>query len=283
MGKGMKNLQTQALEKIGKNWGVSSGTREKLLGCTRDFARFIDKTYHLERIENLKPRMIEAYVSKMKEEGLAPSTMANRMTAVREVCAAVGKQGICAKMNAAYGIERDRINPQLVDQSKIQAIRDKLVQRSAAGDRIAKMMVAADALRREFGLRAKESLMSKDVSTKAGKAFLQVEGAKGGRPRELEVKTDGQMRAVKLVLETAKQLGSGTGRIIPPELTLKQAYDAQRNEWRSLGGTRANSANMHGNRHAYARERDAEGATKAEIMSELGHGQDRSPASYIPR
>jgi hypothetical protein len=99
----------------------------------------------------------------------------------------------------------------------------------------------------------------------------------------MEVRTEGQLRAIQLVSETSKALGSGTGRIIPPNMSLKQAYDAQRNLWAKYGGTRAAGGNMHGERHGYARERDSGGATKSEIMSELGHGEDRSPASYIPR
>jgi hypothetical protein len=75
-------------------------------------------------------------------------------------------------------------------------------------------------------------------------------------------------------------LGSCTGRIIPPELALQQAYDAQRNIWATLGGTRENQANMHGERHLHAREMSAEGATIEEIMADLGHGEDRSPSAY---
>lgn len=283
MGKGSRNLERQAMSRIGKNWGVSSETREKLLSNTKSFAGFIDKKYHLESLDNLKPGMITAYAASMKAEGLSASTMANRMTAVRTVCDAVGKRGICAKDNAAYGIERDRINPQSVNQENIFRIHAILQERAMAGDRTAIMMVAAHTLRDEFGLRAKESLMTKDVTDKAGKLYLVVEGAKGGRPREIEVRTDGQMKAVQVVAETAERLGSGTGRIIPPELTLKQAYDAQRNTWRALGGTRASDSNMHGDRHGYARDRHEAGVTNAQIMNELGHGEDRSPAAYIPR
>ncbi|MBJ6724392.1 integrase domain-containing protein [Geomesophilobacter sediminis] len=141
-------------------------------------------------------------------------------------------------------------------------------------------MVAADALREAFGLRAKESLMTSAVVVKDGKEHLSVEGAKGGRPRLLPIDNERKTEAVKLAQETSKSLGSGTGRIIPPEMTLKEAYDAQRNEWRALGGTRENNANMHGERHLHAREMSADGATKEEIMADLGHGEDRSPSSY---
>ncbi len=282
MGKGI-SLERQALERLGKNWGKSSLTREKLLSGTKLFAGFVDKTFHLERLDNLKPGMITAYVATMKAGGLEPSTMAGRMTAVRAVCKAVGKQGICAKHNAAYGIERVRVNPQPINHDIIDKIRTELQDRAGAGDRIARMMTTAEALRQEFGLRAKESLMTKDLVEKNGKMYLVVEGSKGGKPRELEVRTEGQLKAVQLVAATSAALGSGTSRIIPPEMSLKQAYNAQRNEWRALGGTRLNNGNMHSERHGHARTMKAEGATNAQIMEELGHGECRSPAAYIPR
>lgn len=277
---GQKSLERQALDCMGKNWSKSSETREKLLNNVAQFADFVESKYHLERIENLKPGMITAYAADMAAQGLAAATMANRMTAVREVCAAIGKQGICSKDNKDYGIERVRINPQSVNMEKLAEVRSVLEERAAVGDRIALMMVAADALREAFGLRAKESLMSSQVIVKDGKACLLVEGAKGGRERFPPIDTWMKAEAVKLAQETAKVLGSGTGRIIPPEMSLKQAYDKQRNEWAKLGGNREAHANMHGERHLYARYKSTNGASKAEVLTDLGHGTDRSLASY---
>lgn len=113
---------------------------------------------------------------------------------------------------------------------KLAEIRSVLEDRAADGDRIALMMVAADALREAFGLRAKESLMTWKVVVKDGKDCLFVEGAKGGRSRPMPIDTKLKADAVKLAQETSKKLGSGTGRIIPPETSLKQAYDKQRNK-----------------------------------------------------
>lgn len=275
-----KNLERQALERMGKDWSKASLTREKLLGNAREFAKFVSERYGLEKIDNLKPKMVQAFVREMHERDLAPSTMAGKMTAIREIAAAIGKQNIVDRHNSDYGIERVRINPQTVNHDRLGEVRQAILTLADHGDKIALMVRAADGLREEFGLRAKESLLSSKVEVKDGKLYLTVEGAKGGRPRELEARTEGQLKAVQLVAETSAALKSGTGRIIPPSMNLQQAYDAQRNLWRECGGTRENGANMHGERHAYAREQDAEGASKAEIMVELGHGEDRSPAAY---
>jgi len=276
-----KNLERQALEHIGKNWSKGSLTREKLHGNVREFSRFIDEKYGLQKIENLKPHMVQAYVGNLHERGLAASTKADKITALRVLAESIGKRNIVERHNAEYGIERVRINPQVVDNDRLVGVRQAIAELANQGDPVARMVQAADALRSEFGLRAKESLLSSKVAEgKGGKLFLTVEGAKGGRPRELEVRTD-QLYAIQMVFEAAKASGSGTGRIIPPNMSLKQAYDAQRNLWAKCGGTRAVGSNMHGERHGYARERKAEGAPNEQIMVELGHGEDRSPSAYL--
>lgn len=280
---GISSLERQAYVKIGKNWSKSSLTREKLLSNVQEFAKFVHIKYGLERMDNLKPKMIEAFVKSLHDRGLSASTMAGKMTAIRELASAIGKQNIVAKDNKTYGIERIRINPQVINPEKVAEIKGIIEVKAQAGDKVAKMCLAADRLREAFGLRAKESLMSSKVYDKDGRQYLQVEGAKGGRPRNLEVKNELQHKAVQLVIETSKALGSGTGRIIPPSMSLKQGYDAQRNLWRSLGGTRLAGGNMHGERHAYARELKAKGAPNQEIMAQLGHGEDRSPSAYLPK
>jgi hypothetical protein len=121
---------------------------------------------------------------------------------------------------------------------KLKEIRGIIEAKAQAGDKVAKMYLAADRLREAFGLRAKESLMTSKVYERDGRQYLQVEGSKGGRTRDLLVKNKQQQKAVQLLIETAKALGSGTGRIIPPAMSLKQAYHAQRNLWAKLGGTR---------------------------------------------
>lgn len=280
---GISSLERQACVKIGKDWSRSSLTREKLLSNVQEFAKFVHIKYGLEKLDNLKPKMIEAFVKSLHERGLSASTMAGKMTAIRELASAIGKQNIVARDNKTYGIERIRINPQVVNPEKVAEIRGIIETKAQAGDKVAKMCLAADRLREAFGLRAKESLMSSKVYEKDGRQYLQVEGSKGGRPRDLEVKNELQHKAVQLVIETSKFLGSGTGRIIPTSMSLRQAYDGQRNLWRALGGTRESGANMHGERHSYARELKSGGASKAEIMIQLGHGGDRSPSAYLPK
>ena len=250
-----KSLVAQALETIGKRWDKSSLTRNGELQHTAAFARFCSRTYGLDRIGGLKPHMIETYVSEMQTRGITDGTIANHLSAIRNLAHAIGKANIVARENAAYGIDRHRMNPVAQNSAKVAEIRAVLEDRALQGDRIGMMMHAAADLRDNFGLRAKESLMSCKVLD--GK--LHVEGAKGGRHRCIEIRTPEQRAAIGLVQRTAVFLGNSSGRIIPPELNLKQAMNIQRTNWERLGGTKANNAHMHASRHAYAQRRLAEG------------------------
>lgn len=282
MGK-FKPLVVQALKRIGKDWSKSSLTREGYLQHTKEFAGFVAKRFGLERIENLKPGHVMAYVTHLQERGLSAGTLANRLASVRQLAATIGKPNIVERTNDAYGINRIRMNPVIADNDKIEQIKSALKTMADNGDRVAMMTYAASLLREEFGLRAKESIMSAKMIQHEGKLFLRVEGAKGGRVRDLEIKTPEQLSAVHTVEKVATELGSGTGRIIPPELSLKAAYNAQRALWASLGGTRDNRAHMHAQRHNNLQTMHANGATNAELMKRAGHGEDRSPGHYIPK
>lgn len=279
----MKSLASQAVEVIGKNHRVAKLTREGKLQHVKQFARFVEHRFGLAEIKNLKPGHVAAYVEDLKARGIKAGTINNRMTAVRNVCKAIGKAGIVERSNKAYDIERVRMHPIQANTVRIDQIRSELASRAAQGDRLAMMMHSAAELRAAYGLRNKESLMSfKLIDTPNGIALL-IEGAKGGRPRELLVKTEAQIRAVQLVAEVSKALGSPTGRIIPPEMSLKKAYNKQRYLWSKLGGAKEAASHMHAQRHERFQTMHQEGASDKEIMVEAGHGEDRSPGHYIPR
>ena len=277
-----KPLSVQALEILRRDHKSASETREAHLGAVKGFAKYVDGKFGLENIHNLKPGHVKSYIDCMKNEGLSNGTICNRLAAIRDLAEAINKPNIVARTNTEYEVNRQvRSKPLSENLTKVSEIRSVLEDRSSKGDRVAMMCNTAAQLRAEFGLRAKESLMSSRIAH--GGKFLIVDGAKGGRERILEVRTDAQARAVASVVATSHALGSKTGRIIPPEMSLKAAYNAQRTLWRELGGTREHGANMHTSRHTTAKNMKANGATNGEIMSHLGHGEQRSPSFYIPK
>jgi len=103
-----------------------------------------------------------------------------------------------------------------------------------------------------------------------GKPHLQVEGAKGGRPRTIEVRTEYQARVVEQAREVSRDLGSKTGRLIPPDISLKQMYDYQRNTLASLGASKEDGTNAHALRHSYAQDRLEETGDRQWVAEELG-------------
>ena len=276
-----KPLSVQVLEALGKDWRNASLTREAHLLAAKDFANFVEKNFGLEKLQNLKPGHVEAYAKNMHGR-VANGTACNRMAVVRDIAQAIGKANIVSRDNAAYGINRgERSKPVMQNVEKVNAIRAAICALANAGDRVAIMCHAAAELRDAFGMRAKESLMSHKIIERM--QALVIEGAKGGRPNQLEFLSDRQAQAAAQIAVASKMLGSKSGRIIPPEMSLKMAYDAQRNLWRSLGGTKENGAHMHSDRHRNAQEMHAAGYSNAEIMGRYGHGEDRSPFFYIPK
>jgi site-specific recombinase XerD len=276
----MKSLASQALETVGKQWKGASITREAKLQAIKRFANYVEKTFGLQDIKNLKPGHIESYAKSIHGQ-VSPRTGANYMAYVRDVCQTIGKPGICARDNAFYGFGGvPRQNPQELNTEKVSEIRATLGVRAAAGDHLAMMMSAAADMREQFGLRHKEALMSNKIEMRDGKPHLVVEQAKCGRPRVCEIKTAEQREALAKVAETAGLLENGNGRIIPTNMSLKSALIKESKEWNKLGGTKAEKASMHLARHNYAQKRLAEGATKAEVNRDLGHGDKRSLGSY---
>lgn len=277
----MKPLSSQALDRIGKKWDLAKETREAKLQSISRFANFVEQKFGLQKIDNLKPGHVQAYAEYLHQKGINARTGANYMSAVRDVCKAIGKSGIVAKDNATYGFNGvSRQNPLSVNSEKINAIRSLLEAKAATGDRLALMMSVSAAMRDAFGLRQKEALLSNAVIIKNNQKYLEVKGAKGGRLREVLIRNDKQVNALERVAATAAALGNGNGRVLPPEMSLKEAMKSESKEWHQLGGTREAQANMHAQRHAYAQERLSAGATKAEVNQELGHGDHRSLGSY---
>lgn len=105
----MKPLSCQALERVGKDWSVGKGTREAKLQTIGRFAEFVQHTFGLERIENLKPKHVQAYAASLHEQGVSARTGANYMAYVRDLCQAVGNTRLRKILNfAELAMERDK-------------------------------------------------------------------------------------------------------------------------------------------------------------------------------
>jgi site-specific recombinase XerC len=281
MGKG---LYQQTLDLMGKGWDKSALTHTALKSDMRQITAFLKERYGLERIGDVKPHMVTSHIKTLQEAGYSASHLQGIATAWREVARSVGKQNIVPRTNAELGISRsnaDRYKPRAANQEKLAAIRAVLVERGESSPKDRALLAAHD-LREAFGLRTKESLMSTKTTEREGRIYLAVEGAKGGRPREIEVRTAAQMDAIAQAHRVSREVGNAQGRIIPPQMTLKQFYDFQRNTLRTLGASKEDGSNAHTQRHGYAQQRLAETDNRSQVATELGHGRDEVVAHYIP-
>jgi len=281
-----KSLNTQAWQAIGKQYEREHSTQtvQAVSSSVKTFTEFVSIQYGLEKLENLKPHMIEAFVASRFEDGIGVSTLTKDATAVRMICEAIDKPNICPRSNAELGINRgaeDRYNPQYINSEKIEEIRDALAEKAdKTGLPEDKALLAAHDLRAEFGCRANESFMSRVVESD-GKLSLEVLGAKGGLPRELAPQTPAQEKALEQYREISRAIGNVNGKLIPPDMSARQMYDYQRNINRALGATKANQAHMHCQRHAYTQGRVEKGDDRLEISLDLGHGREEVIHHYV--
>lgn len=263
-------LQNEAKQLVGKNYGKASQTVEKLIGNIERIAGFME-TQGLQSIKHMKTKHVERFFETMKAEGRA-STMAKYATAMRTIASAIGKENIVPRTNADLGISRaDRYQPKQGDLEAMQGVRQALYAKN-------EWQGLAYDMQRAFGLREKESLLSHRVVVREGREYLQVEGAKGGRHREVEIETQAQRDILRAVHE---HIRADNGKsLIPAGLTLKQALKKQANDNHRCGGTKANNANNHLWRHEKAQNLGREGKSDKDIAEYLGHGREGVTKHY---
>ena len=232
------------------------------------------------RAEGLKPRHVEALVRRWKASGLSHATMMNRMAHVRWWADRVGKRGM-VRANADYGIlprshVSDGTRRRDLDESRLGRVKDDHV-------RMALQLQAA------FGLRREEAIkLSPSHADRGDRLLVKASTAKGGRPREVPVRTDAQRR----LLDEARLLAGG-GALIPPGRNYAEQRKVYEDQTRAAGLGRS-----HGLRHAYAldryegltgwkapaaggpargdltdRQRGIDSAARLRISRELGHGR----------
>jgi len=270
-----QNLRSQL--QFSKMRSTSTLTNEKNLNNVSRLCDKIQEKFGLEKIENLKTNHLKTVFKDLQNQGLSNSTLAGYATAARMIAAQIHKDNIMPKMNKELGISRagERLQPLQNNTIKQQEITRSLYDR-------AQYLGLAAEMRQEFGLRAKESLLSNKIVLDAqGRTYLQIEGSKGGRPRTVEIKTQEQRAIISKVQAYIR--ANDQKSIIPRDQNLKQAITQQRNALSAAGATRADGSNAHALRHAYAQQRAAEGATRAQIADELGHGREEVVSHYVAR
>jgi site-specific recombinase XerD len=266
------DLKHQALAMMGKNRRDATLTAYKNRGQVARFCDVVQFLYGLERLQNLKQKHVVGALAHLRGQGLGSSTMASYATAARKIAQTIGKQNIVPRSNRDLEISRrgDRLKPVSANLLNISALTRQLHQEAT-------WLGLASEMRSAFGLRAKESLLSHQVEDGA----LVVRGAKGGRPRSVPIRTQEQRDLLQKVHDYIQ--GQGQSSLIPSYMSLKQGLKYQTNAIYNLGGTKANGAHAHAQRHEYAQQLAAQGVSREQISAELGHGREEVVSHYVPR
>ena len=205
--------------------------------------------------------------------------------------AKVQKVAILPKDNASYGLPRRQTRG-----ADVEGARGPAGQLTQVRDRYVRMSLQ---LQRAFGLRREESIKIHPVQADQGaRLVLQGSWTKGGRPREIPIRTAAQ----RALLDQAKALAK-RGALIPAH----KSYVVQLHRYEHWT-RQAGLSHLHGLRHAYAQDRFLElagfpcpamgGPSRAQltpeqreadydarviISSELGHSREAITAAYLGR
>jgi len=230
-------------------------------------------------------------VDRWHKEQIAPGTFKNRMAQLRWLAEKNGTPKIMANSNDAYGISRRVYVTNVSKASELE--RERLAQ---IDDRYSQVSLE---LQQAFGLRRKESILTRPEWADRGNLLvLKAQWTKGGRAREIPIRTAEQRR----VLDKAKQL-AGNGSLIPKGMRYVEQLKRFETQCAKVGIHK-----VHGLRHHYAQERyreltgwecPANGGPKSKeltpvhkeidhearltISHELGHGRESVTSVYLGR
>lgn len=279
VGKKWGKLEFQAVFVVGKLRRGSSLTRKDTLACLARIRRTMQH-YGLNSIKDIKPAHVERYFAELRDGEMSPGRMANHATAMRLMCRMIGKNEI-VPTNSELGCSRTVANRSKNTDIRMDAEKAAEVRKQLSVNN----QIAYD-MAREFGLRQKETLLSHRVVSSGGTDYLVVEGAKGGRPRQLPITTKGQREVLE---RNAAYRSSHGGKLINSEKSLLQGIKQLQNELSDACATRDSGANMHTLRREWIIERclailAAPAVDRDRFIEELvehvGHGRREVLSAY---
>ncbi len=235
----MKDLNYELKQLCRHNRDGSYATqadRERTLDLIAD--HLLEMGYRNMHATSFKPRHVEALAERWQAESLSAGTIKNRMATLRWWAEKIGKQNVIAHDNAHYGIaDRQYVTNVSKARELTAADLDKV---SDPYSRISLALQAA------FGLRRAESIKIRPTWADRGdRLVLKASWTKGGREREIPIRTDAQRR----VLDEAKAYVVNRS-LIPA--SLRYVDQLQRFRYQC---SKAGIHHVHGHRHAYAQAR----------------------------
>lgn len=195
------------------------------------------------KADNLKPKHVTALVERWKRDGISIGTLKNRMGALRWVYGKVNKHFLVPRTNSELGIGNRQY---VTNENKARELTMAFGDVGKIKSPLVRMSLE---LQRAFGLRREESLKIRPTwADREHKLVLQGSWTKGGRPREIPIRTPEQRELV----DRAKEL-AGKGSLIPRDKSYINHLRVYKRQVAAAGFDK-----LHGLRHAYAQERYAE-------------------------
>lgn len=242
--------------------------------------------FKLPKPNSLKPKHVQGLVDYWKEQGLSSATVKNRIGWIRWWAEKVNKASVVPRENAQLGIAPRTCNARnrAWAPEPRQSLPDPHMQASLD-------------LMQSFGLRMEEALKIKPQQADQGHVLrLQGSWTKGGRPREVPIRTPGQRELLDRITEMV-----GSQSLIPADKSYIQHRKAFEHQTLKHG-----ISHVHGLRHAYAQtryqeltgwvcpkqggplrkdlsnaQRDLDRAARLIVAQELGHGRLSVTATYL--
>lgn len=254
-----ENLEKQVNSVFKHNRQGSYKTKEKYQNDTKQFAKFLAKEFRLQNMRNIGDKHLEKYIHYMQEQKLAPSTIKDRLAAVRFFHDKLDRTKHILSQNQKFELERRRfggVNRAWRDSEYKSFL--KLCE-LRGNDRMASIAVLA----RNEGLRIHETLkIDRNAVEKALRTGELTVKGKGGKVRNVPLLQESReiLRERMQEVERGQKLFVQTGE--KTHLVIKQCQNfINRNrehfqEERSREQTNEiERITFHGLRHAYAQDR----------------------------
>lgn len=256
-----KNLEKQINSVFKHNRQGAYKTKEKYQNDTKNFAKFLAKEFRLKSMKNISDKHLEKYIKSMQEQKLAPSTIKDRLSAVRFFHDKLDKTKHSLSDNSKFSLDQRQFGG--VNRAwKEGEYRDFLkLCEQRQNDRMASIAVLA----RNEGLRIHETLkIDRNAVEKALKVGELTVKGKGGKVREIPLSQESRAMLKERILDVERGQKLFIQKNEPTHLVIKQCQnfinrhrekfqDPQRRE--QAQADIQQQITFHGLRHAYAQDK----------------------------
>jgi len=273
-----QQLLAQAERLYRHNRQGSYKTRERYAEAFSRFCRYIGKEFHLQKLKNIAPKHVRAYVNNMQSRGLSASTIKTDLAAIRFWHEQIPEAKNKLPTNAELDLERRSFGKDDRTWSEREFNMFLLICHNAGRDDY----VAIASLARYCGLRIHECFrIDTATAERAVKTGAITIKGKGGKIRTVPIDDAVSSRLSEMIDVTPR----GHKLFVPQGVPTDKAINAfqdfirkHRDEFRDADNECP--LTCHGLRHSYAAERYVERsaklpeiAAKREVSALLGHNR----------